>query len=174
MPLNKGKSWAPLTPKSKEMKDILDEYFHCETESEDEDALKEHDRYLEKRRERELEKQAQEFQRKKEAAAAREKAKAEELNDENDAWEWDGEARMSRLLDKCPSTGEHVWNGRYTQLMPGGKWVEGVLEKCSETGMYIWAGKGPRLLEQQPRPIPLAGDYVPRITLNTLRRVTRA
>ncbi|KAF9071513.1 hypothetical protein BDP27DRAFT_1361685 [Rhodocollybia butyracea] len=38
-----GKSWAPSTPKSKEMKDILDEYFHCEAESEDEDALKEHD-----------------------------------------------------------------------------------------------------------------------------------
>ncbi|KAF9058383.1 hypothetical protein BDP27DRAFT_1432877 [Rhodocollybia butyracea] len=122
---------APLKVKKDfwEMKEILDEYFQPQSED-DEEELEEQQRYLQQQEERELVRQANELKRKQEAtakAAARAKVCSKEL-DPDDAWQWDGEVKAARLLDKCPLTGEYVWKGRYEQHLPGGK----------------WKGKGPR------------------------------
>ncbi|KAF9071995.1 hypothetical protein BDP27DRAFT_1418569 [Rhodocollybia butyracea] len=142
-------------------KEALDEYFQCQSDD-DEATLEEHDHYLKKRTEQELKKKETELQKKQEAAAVRESERAADLDEANNAWEWDGEAHILRLLDWCPSTGTYTWNGRYEQRIRAGRWISGTLEKCNKTGLYIWTGKGPALLELQPRPMPLAAEYISR------------
>ncbi|KAF9076440.1 hypothetical protein BDP27DRAFT_1414317 [Rhodocollybia butyracea] len=142
-------------------KEALDEYFQCQSDD-NEATLEEHARYFKKRKEQELEKKAMELQKKQEAAAAKESERAADLDEANNAWQWDGEARILRLLDWCPSTGTYTWNGRYEQRVRAGRWITGTLERCNKTGLYIWTGKGPAFLEQQPRPMPLVAEYTSR------------
>ncbi|KAF9063163.1 hypothetical protein BDP27DRAFT_1427131 [Rhodocollybia butyracea] len=155
-------------------KEALDEYFQCQSDD-NEATLEEHARYFKKRKEQELEKKGNGVAkvsprrtvdkhlniccRKQEAAAAKESERAADLDEANNAWQWDGEARILRLLDWCPSTGTYTWNGRYEQRVRAGRWITGTLERCNKTGLYIWTGKGPAFLEQQPRPMPLVAEY---------------
>ncbi|KAF9059446.1 hypothetical protein BDP27DRAFT_1431364 [Rhodocollybia butyracea] len=130
-----------------EWKEYLDKYFH-EGEP-DKDDEEEQRLYLRKQEERELAKQAEKLKCKKEAdrarAAARAMASSNEL-DPDDTWQWDGEVRVARLLEKCPLTGEYVWRGQYKQHLPGGKWKVDVLGRCKMTGKYIWPRKGYSIL----------------------------